>query len=949
MLTAYPIKSAAVAADYYCAAAGGDSSGAVDYYAKEGEGHWLGKGAEALGLEGAVEKEAFRAVLEGRLPNGEVLGRVTTDGEIGHRPGTGVTFSAPKSVSIAALVSGDDRILEAEKRVIERMVGRIEELAATARDKSMETEGQAHATDNIIAAAFQESMSKAGEPDLHTHLIVANATQTEDGQWRSTQERAIFSLQKKLGEEYRMELAAELQALGYQIRDLKLSDGSYGFEVAGVPREVLDHFSSRSRQIEEYLAAQGLTRETASPEQIQAAANATRRDAADGAEIAGPAQRAAWQAQAKAMGFDTQASVLESKIQQPEPETMAQARREAAHAAVAAAVEHLSERETRFGKEELLDAAKRFAAYGAADAAGNRLPGKPIVADLREAIRDMRREGALIERQARAFDPRTRQKETVRGFTTAAGVQVEQRMLASVARMSAGGTAITTRAQAAEAIKRQEAATGYAFNPGQREAAMGILTDQSRIHIVQGYAGTAKTTSVLAAVADEARRQGIEVKALAPTGSAAQILGKELSADASTVARHLNTQGQEAAAPKRELWIVDEFGMLGTRDAQRLIQTAERASAVLVATGDMHQLGSVPAGAAFRQIQEAGAKVHEITEIVRQRDEQLKESVYHAIKGEAAAMLKKIEQSAGGTVIEINGGGDKSKAVDSQRDRYERLADIYVNQSPEKRADSVIVEPSKEGRAVINEAVRERLQRIGDLAGPATTVQALAPKDLTEVQARVADSYAVGDVLLAGRRYESLGLNRDDLARVVAVDTARNRITIETGEGQNKKEIEINPGNYVKLHALETREIRIQKGDKLIMRGADLTTGLKNGTALDVVKVDPREIHVKDVKGKVHKLDAKKHLQIDHGYALTGPQAQGLTRSHAIVHLESHRKNLVTQQLSYVGASRATREITVVTDDRQRLIQQIQRESGQKQTAMEMRPPAPAPKIELSK
>ena len=107
-------------------------------YAKDDPAHreasaWAGRGAEALGLSGSVDSDVFRAILEGRVPDGPHLGRRGKDGEIRHRPGRDVTVSAPKSLSLMALLGGDERIVAAHDRAAKTTLGWIEKNAALTR------------------------------------------------------------------------------------------------------------------------------------------------------------------------------------------------------------------------------------------------------------------------------------------------------------------------------------------------------------------------------------------------------------------------------------------------------------------------------------------------------------------------------------------------------------------------------------------------------------------------------------------------------------------------------------------------------------------------------------------------------------------------------------------------------------------------------------------------
>ncbi len=230
MLSIGALASASQGASYY------ERDG---YYAKDSEEHrdasaWAGKGAEDLGLKGPVDPGAFRAVLEGKVPDGsgQQLGRRGKDGEILHRPGRDLTFSAPKSVSIAALVGGDDRIVDAHDRAVAATLAWVEGNAAETRMKDADTGKMVRVgNQKIVAATFRHDTSRNLDPQLHTHAVLANMVRGGDGKWRTMANEGLYEKQKLIGMLYRGELAAGLAKLGYEI-EKSHADGR--FEIAGV-------------------------------------------------------------------------------------------------------------------------------------------------------------------------------------------------------------------------------------------------------------------------------------------------------------------------------------------------------------------------------------------------------------------------------------------------------------------------------------------------------------------------------------------------------------------------------------------------------------------------------------------------------------------------------------------------------------------------------------------
>lgn len=466
-------------------------------------------------------------------------------------------------------------------------------------------------------------------------------------------------------------------------------------------------------------------------------------------------------------------------------------------------------------------------------------------------------------------------------------------------------------AEAADrAIRDQEEKTGFAFNQAQSDATRAVLAGNDRITLIQGYAGTAKTTSVLAATAATLREQGHEIIALAPTHSASETLGKSIGAESQTVAKFLGSRPQQSDQPR--VYVVDEASMLSARDMEKLLARTQDGRLVMV--GDVKQLGSVEAGAAFRQLQtESKLKTQVLDQIVRQRNNELKQAVYDAIRGDARGALEKVQ------VVEL----------DTRQARVEAIARNYTGMGQQEREKTLVIAPGRDDRREINYAVRAELKARGEL-GESKTIQILDRKDLTKQEASRAASFSVGDHLQAGRDYESLGLKKGESARVISVGVDKNRLTVENSRGERKT---IDPSKFAKLQAFEPRQLEVGPGDRLVNR--ENTDKLKNGAVLRVERIDEKHIHARDDAGKLHKLDMRANLRLDHGYAQTGHEAQGRTCKNVLIHGESNRVNLQNQQNSYVALSRATDNAVVYTDNREKLAAQIERESGQKETALE--------------
>ncbi|HYK88833.1 MAG TPA: MobF family relaxase, partial [Acidobacteriota bacterium] len=236
-----------------------------DYYA-EGErvvGHWQGRGAEILGLGGEVSPQDFEALREGLRPaTGEFLrqrqsaDRVSADGMIrSHgRNLYDFTISAPKSVSIAAILGDDRRLLEAHKKAVAETLRELEVHALTR--VRLDGANENRNTGNLALAVYHHDTSRELDPQLHTHAVAANLTfDAAEGRWKALQASGIYERRAYLTEVYRNALAREVLRVGYEIEDSRDAKGrDSGFEIRGVSEALILKFSRRSQQRDEAIA-----------------------------------------------------------------------------------------------------------------------------------------------------------------------------------------------------------------------------------------------------------------------------------------------------------------------------------------------------------------------------------------------------------------------------------------------------------------------------------------------------------------------------------------------------------------------------------------------------------------------------------------------------------------------------------------------------------------------
>ena len=873
------------------AAEGADNDGG--YYARTEAEHrtgsrWRGAGAAALKLRGHVEPDAFRRVLQGYVPGtGLRLGRMR-DGAHEHRPGVDITLSAPKSVSLEALLPGrgNARAMRAHDAAVRSTLEFIEtRLLKTRRwDPEHGRSVQVNAP-LLVAATFRHITSRNNDPQLHTHCVVANMTRGADGRWRSAEIGLLRRHERLIGAYYRNELAHRLRKAGFALRSSMIGTIPC-FEIAGWPKKVLEAFSSRRRDILAYIREKGWRYDART---AQAATLATRKRKR---EPCREALQAMWSRFAAERGLAKEKRRTVG-VRNPEPPTPL----EIAWRAIA----QLEERASVFPRREALALALAHS------------PGQYDLATIERAFAALERDGHLLPAIRRGVGE---------AWTTARAVHAEREV---IERMRAGigaGTPLHASPMTDQALE--------GLTDGQRAAARLILTSSDRTVGVQGYAGTGKTVMLrrVAALAGDRRIIG-----LAPSASSARTLGKETGLGCRTLQWFLArcrevadgvADAETLDALKRHyagaVIIVDEMSLAGTAQARALLRIADRLDvARLVLVGDSRQLRAVEAGQPFRQLQDAGMATAVMDEVRRQRDPDLKAAVLDLIEGAPAAALDRLGSNLHEVPAEALG---------------ETAAALWLRLSPEARTGTALLAPTRAFRADISDAVREGLEAEGTLRGPAIELDTLIPLGLTRAQTGDARHWREGDVALFHRDLRHYRIRANDACTVTEV--GEDRIGLAHPDGRPRH---LTPSGDIKyrLALYEPTRLRIREGERLRWTRNDTPRGLVNGEAAEVLTIGDATLKLRIASGDdiVFRRDDPQLRHLAYAYASTVHGAQGQTHERVIAVLDSGFGRLSNQQTFYVQLSRARDNAVVLTDNRAQLVETLEANTGERITALD--------------
>jgi conjugative relaxase-like TrwC/TraI family protein len=878
VLSIFPIENAAAAASYF---------ERDDYYfdsAQRAPSSWWGRGAERLGLEGLVDRTAFTNLLAGTLPDGTELPK--RQGKI-HQPGIDLTFSAPKSVSLLALVAKDERVLAAHEASVSEALGYLEKESAEARV----TDGgltRIVRTENLVVARFNHDTSRELDPQLHTHAVVMNTTERE-GEWRALFRRDLLRNKMAAGAIYRARLAEQLQAIGYTI-DRTHADGR--FEVRGFSPEQLRGFSKRREAIEAAMEARGL-------EGAEGAEQAALRTRASKQEVDRNALHRKWRSEAKALAVDF-------PIPGPDQRPVEQDRLQAARAAVDFGLQHLGERAAVFAERDLMAQAMAAAV------------GQATLDHVRAAIGSQREEGRVMETPA---SPGLKDDLGAR-VTTPEALATERGLLMAVRRGENVLTPILDRATLDARL--QARSETQPLTDGQREAITLAVTSPHRFVGVQGYAGTGKTTA-LRTVRELAEGEGVLVRGFAPSATAAQLLADDAGIKSQTLASFL-LELERAPPPDRSqksLWVVDEISMVGNANALQILEAAERHNAHVILLGDRDQLPSIEAGKAFALLADRELPLATMEQIVRQQDLTLLRAVRATVDHQPAEALELLAED----VVSISKRGDRMRAV----------ANAFLDTPAEERRETLVLTNTNADRVELNQRIRYGLRSMADLTGPEVDAEVLRSRGLTAAEAREARSYAPGDVVRFGRAYKKLGVEAGERLRVRAIGD-NNTVVLERGT----ETISLQPHLFARLELYESSERRLSAGDRIRWTRNDKAQDRRNGEQAEVLAVDPvaRTAQVR-VREEVQTLNLDAELHWDHAYVTTVHAAQGRTADRAILHLDTSEPQLIGHQSFYVALSRARHGVKIYTDHKDRLPGAVSRTLVQPSAleAMEQRPP----------
>ena len=864
-----------------------------NYWSRDPQVHseWRGSLAREWDLKGAVGAEHFARLSEGQHPEScaqlvkhqpartyeNERGKEITSVE--HRAGWDATFSAPKSVSLTALVGGDDRVRDAHRESVRVALGELERYTQARI-------GNVHApetTGKFIVATFEHDTARPVDgyaaPQLHTHAVIFNMTERDNGQTRALQERSLFQSQQYVTTVYRSELALRLHGLGYEIER-----GKHGQpEIKGYSQEYLDASSPRREQILGHLQESG--RDGAGAAQV--AAHRTR----DSKELHSPEEVLKRHRELAAQfGHQADRVVAEARLnsrhhaQQPDRQT--QQPEKTVQQSVTYYRNHVFERSAVQDERAILQAAI------------DRSMGQATYGQVRQEFEQRLRRGEF--REVARTDGRAAPQ-----YTTFEMVRMEKE---TIARMQEGNrrefrdpVLVSPQLSIATEDRHPE------LSRSQLKAVDDIFVSREKIVGLDGVAGAGKTTT-LAVIRDGAEAQGYTVEGFAPTSRAAHKLA-EAGIEASTLQHHL-ARGERPDTGEKRLYVLDESSLASTRQMHEFIERLRPNDRVLL-VGDTRQHEAVEAGRPFAQLQEAGMRTAKLDEIVRQRDLELKQAVEQLARGEIGAAVESLGRQ--GRVHEVKG----------HEERISAIAREYAK-SPE---GTLVVSPDNRSRTKINQRIHDELQARGIVSREGRSLQTLVPRqEMTGADRGWAQQYQVDDILRYSRSSRETGIDKGEYSRVVSVNAEENKLTVLRNSGEQTT---YDPRRQMGVSVYREQEKVFSAGDRVQFTAPSQDLKVANrelGTVESIAQDGAMRLRLDNDRSM--SFDPQRPPHLDHGYAVTSYSSQGQTADRVLINVDTElgARDLLNNRMAYVSISRGQWDAQIFTNDRSALANALGRD-----------------------
>lgn len=828
-----------------------------DYYTHEKEteiiGKWGGKGSELLKLKGTVNQKEFSKLCDNLNPGTDE--QLTLRNNDNRRVGYDINFHAPKSVSVVYAITKDEEILNAFRAAVKETMQEMEKDMQVRVRKGGKNESRE--TGNLVYGEFIHTTSRPvdglPDPHLHAHCFTFNSSFDHvEQKWKAGEFGKIKKDAGYFEAYFHSSFSAKMKEAGYDIERTKK-----GWEITGIERDTINKFSRRTSEIEETAKEKGIT-SAKEKDQLGAKTRKGKDKSLSADELRDTWANKLSDAEKRAVNAAKRKTANEN-FKEPEPSSHVQK-----------SIEHILERKSVATEREILRESLK-SSYGACK------PNEIFKAYSKEQLIKAKGDNEIL-------------------LTTKEAVN-EERSLIQFATESRGKFM---------PINKNHEIQNKELNKEQQNVVKHTLTSKDRLIIIEGGAGTGKTT-ILKEIKIAVDTTGKKIIPIAPSAEASRgVLRNEGFESADTVAQLLqNKEMQESI--RNNILLIDEGGLLGNKDLNSIFKLAEKYNARIILTGDTRQHNSVQRGDAMRLIIEK-SKIPSVrvNEIQRQRNNKNYKQV-----------VKDISEDR------LNEAFDRLESMNAVHEilenekRFGVIANDYVASSKDKKSVLVVTPTHLESEQVTS-AIRAKLKDEKKLGRHEHVFEVQKNLSPTEAEKNDTSYYKSGMSIQFHQNVK--GVIRGAIYDVSRKDTSGN-IVVTNGT----KEIILPVIEAMKFSVYEKGEIKLAKGDviRITQNGFSMDEKrLNNGNVLRINGFD-KEGNIIAHTGNQQILLNKNHRNLTYGYCSTSHSSQGKTVDKVIISQSTVSSNAASKEQFYVSVSRGKNDIAIYTDSKVELKQSV--------------------------
>lgn len=713
-----------------------------DYYLDGGEpnGVWAGKASKLLDLTGDVETESYINVMHGFTPDKQY--KLCQNAGSNRRYGWDLTFSAPKSVSAVWARANNDlklKIQQAHFDGVKSALAFIESNAAITRRNKLGLLREK--VTGLVSATFEHATSRAQDPQLHTHCLVANAAPREDGSWGTLESRDLYLWHKAAGTIYRAELAEQLKSLGFAIEQ----DGD-AFKLPVVPDEICTHYSKRGEIIRAELAKRGNAKSCSKSGDIAALATRVKKE-----DINRPALYQQWHQELDDLGFTESAILKELSQNKKEPlNWLNDIENPKIELTLNTLEEHVSKQKSVFRMQDIYKSAAEIAQTSGGGA-------EKVLKVTQEFIELKSCISLGLDYKHSAL------------FTTQAVIDNEQAMIDGAKMLRKQNRFMLNQ----HVVESSILAKSFPLSDEQKEAVYSACQSNA-FDIIQGSAGAGKS-ALMDCVGNAYKNSGYKVIGSAIAKSAANNLAEEANIETFTIAKLL----KDKSLTENSILIVDEAGQVSTKDLRKLIDLVNKKNSKLILVGEDKQLDAIEHGGALKYLSQPEILgTTRVETIKRQREPWARQVVADFRDGKAEKALKVLDDKR---LLNFADDAEQTKNL-----LIEKWNNYRIN-NPDKK--SLLLGQRWQDVTQLNDKVRSILQSEGKIDSNELSIKC-------SVSAKVfINKFAIGERIRLTKNDYSKSLSNGDLGNVVDIKAKI--------DGSHDFKVKLDNGNTVKINTDE--------------------------------------------------------------------------------------------------------------------------------------------------